>query len=305
MKATVKPAAKPETRSFYAEVVQRVIDRITSDLDAALDLETLAQNAGLSPFHFHRVFRGMVGETPLELTRRLRMERAAWTLGHSERGVTAIAFDAGYETHEAFTRAFRASYGVSPSGFRQSGRTRAELAAMCGVHFDDAGRAQRFIPRDTGGRTMHVEIKDMPARRLAAVRHIGAYNQIGEAFQRLGDIAGANGLLRPGAAMLALYHDDPEATPADQLRSDAGITVPDDLALPVGLAEQRVPAGRYACTLHVGPYDRLPDVWARLMGEWLPASEHRVGGGASFEIYLNTPMDTPEKLETEICIPID
>jgi len=153
---------------------------------------------------------------------------------------------------------------------------------------------------------MHVEIKDMPARRLATIRHIGAYNQIGEAFQRLGDLAGAGGLFRPGAEMLALYHDDPDATPPGQLRSDAGITVPDGLALPAGLAEQRVAAGRYACTVYVGPYDRLPDAWARLMGEWLPASQHRVGAGASYEIYLNNPTNTPkEKLETEICVPID
>jgi AraC family transcriptional regulator len=153
---------------------------------------------------------------------------------------------------------------------------------------------------------MHVEIKDMPARRLGAVRHIGAYTQIGEAFQRLGDIAASGGLLRPGAEMLALYHDDPDATPAEQLRSDAGITVPDGLALPAGLEERRVAAGRYACMVHVGPYDRLPDAWARLMGEWLPASQYHVGEGASYEIYLNNPMNTPkEKLETEICVPVD
>jgi len=158
----------------------------------------------------------------------------------------------------------------------------------------------------TRGRTMNVEIKDMPARRLATIRHVGAYNQIGEAFRRLGDIAGSNGLFRPGAEMLALYHDDPDATPTEQLRSDAGITVPDNLMLPAGLDEQRVSAGRYACALHVGPYDRLPDAWARLMGEWLPASQHRVGAGASYEIYRNDPTTTPkEKLETEICIPVD
>jgi AraC family transcriptional regulator len=307
MKATLKPAAKPETRSFYGDVVQRVIDRIASDLDAALDLETLAQSANLSPFHFHRVFRGMVGETPLELTRRLRMERAAWSLAHTERAVTVIAFDAAYETHEAFTRAFRACYGTSPSGFRQDGRSRIELAALSGVHYDPRGRPQLFTPCDTGGRTMDVEIKDMPARRLGTVRHIGPYNQVGEAFQRLGDIAGRAGLFsRPGAAMLALYHDDPEATPPDQLRSDAAIAVPDDLELPAGLAEQRVAAGKYACTVHIGPYDRLPDAWARLMGEWLPASTHRLGAGASYEIYHNNPMNTAkEKLETEICIPLE
>ena len=153
---------------------------------------------------------------------------------------------------------------------------------------------------------MHVEIKDTPARRLAAVRHHGPYNEIGKAFERLGAVAGSAGLFQPGAEMLALYHDDPRATPADQLRSDAGITVSESVVLPDGLTEQRLGPGRCACTVHVGPYEGLPDVWARLVGEWMPTSGKRRRQGASYEIYLNNPMNTPkDKLETEICIPID
>src|SRR6187431_168574 len=119
---------KPETESFYAEAVQRVIEHVASHLDEALALETLAAQACVSPFHFHRVFRGMVGETLVELGRRLRMERAAWRLLHTDRPVTVIAFDAGYETHEAFTRAFRTSYAESPSALRRRRRARIELA---------------------------------------------------------------------------------------------------------------------------------------------------------------------------------
>lgn len=68
---------KSETRSFYHQAVRRTVERIIAGLDEALDLELLARAAALSPFHFHRVFRGMIGETPLELHRRLRLERAA------------------------------------------------------------------------------------------------------------------------------------------------------------------------------------------------------------------------------------
>ena len=105
--------------------------------------------------------------------------------------------------------------------------------------------------------------------------------------------------------MLAVYHDDPDSTPADKLRSDAGIIVPDDAKLPPTLGEQRLPAGPYACTLHVGPYEKLGDVWQRMLGEWLPASGHRVGESASYEYYLNDPSNTPkERLRTEIRIPV-
>ena len=163
---------KPATHSFYTDAVQRVIEHVVSHLGEALALETLAEQACLSPFHFHRVFRGMVGETPLELVPRLRLERAAWRLLHTDAPVTAIAFDAGYETHEAFTRAFRASYADSPSGFRRRTGMRIELAAPNGVHFREDGAFQQFIPRDSGGRTMQVEIRQYPGapRRHGAAR---------------------------------------------------------------------------------------------------------------------------------------
>jgi AraC family transcriptional regulator len=296
---------KPETRSFYTDAVQRSVEQIVTHLDEALNLETLARDACLSPFHFHRVFRGMVGETPMELVRRLRMERAAWRLIHTEATVTDIAFGAGYETHEAFTRAFRACYATSPSRFRDMKSSRIVIAAACGVHYGDSRGATAFTPRHSGGLSMKVEIKKKPTMRVATVRHVGPYMQINQAFARLGEIAQREGLIQhKGATMLAIYLDDPDSTPVDQLRSDAGIVVPDDAKLPKSLGEQRLPAGSYACTLHVGPYERLGDTWQRLMGEWLPASGKRVDG-LSYELYLNMPGSVPpEELRTEICVPV-
>jgi len=296
---------KPETRSFYEQAVQRTIDSIASRLDEALELETLASAAGMSPFHFHRMFRGMVGETPLELVRRLRMERAARQVLANDRPITQIAFDAAYETHEAFTRAFRLWYQTSPSGFRRRAHARTEIPAACGVHFGDAA-GHRFVARDSGGRDMTVEIKQMPQMRVATVRHVGPYNLIPQAFEKLGKIVDHLGVFtRPGVQMVALYHDDPDSTPPEQLRSDAGLVVPEGMALPDGLGEERIPAGRYATTTHVGPYEQLGDVWARFFGEWLPASGHRLGLGVSYEIYRNDPTNVPkDQLRTDLYISI-
>jgi AraC family transcriptional regulator len=297
---------KDETRSYYRQAVQRTLDRLLADLDQAPDLTELAQSAALSPFHFHRVFRGMLGETLVELLRRVRMERAAWRLAHSTESVTRIAFEAGYETHEAFTRAFRLSYSTSPSGFRRRLDPRIELTATSGIHFHPTQQNTNFVARNSGGRNMNVEIKTLPKLRLASVRHTGPYNQISEAFERLGQLAGPAGLIgKRGAEMLALYHDDPETTPLAQLRSDAGLVVSEDTPLPEGLIEQRVPPGRYAMTTHVGPYEQLPDVWARFMGEWIPASGERMSAGVSFEIYRNTPGNAAQhELRTELYVPL-
>lgn len=153
---------------------------------------------------------------------------------------------------------------------------------------------------------MKVTIKQLPALRVAAVRHVGPYDEIPEAFARLGEIAQQHGIFpESDATLVALYYDDPQTTPAEQLRSDAGILVAEDLKLPKGLAEERLPAGRYASAVHVGPYEQLPKAWQRLLGEWLPANGHRPGAGASYELYLNNPHTAkPEDLRTELRVPL-
>lgn len=298
---------KPDTRSFYLLATQRVIAHLTSHLDESADLRALAQLAGLSPFHFHRLFRGMVGETPLELLRRLRMERAAVMLRTTDHGVTSIAFAAGYETHEAFTRAFRACFGESPSAFRRNPRARSMLTAPSGLHYHALDIASAFTPRDTGGHTMQVDIEQLPALRLATVPHIGPYNQIGAAFERLGDIAGRAGLFaNPGAMMIAAYQHDPDATPVDELRSDAGISMPDDAQIPAGLEELRIDGGRYAKYTHVGRFDLLGDVWSRFMGEAIPASGLRVADGPALEIYRSDMRTTPpDQMRTDLLVPLE
>jgi AraC family transcriptional regulator len=106
--------------------------------------------------------------------------------------------------------------------------------------------------------------------------------------------------------MVAIYHDQPETTPPDQLRSDAALVVPADVALPAELTEQRLPAGRYARTSHTGPYEQLPQVWARLIGEWLPASGERMAASPSYELYRNDPSRVPkDELLTELYVALE
>jgi AraC family transcriptional regulator len=144
---------------------------------------------------------------------------------------------------------------------------------------------------------MDVTIKSQPEVRVAGIRHIGPYHEIGRAFGRLGGMVG-----KPpaGAQMIAVYHDDPDTTPPDKLRSDAAMTLPGKSSAPNGLIEQRVPAGRYASVVHKGPYEELPKVWAQLKKEWLPANGHHAGQ-PGYEVYLNDPMKTAkQELLTEI-----
>ena len=153
---------------------------------------------------------------------------------------------------------------------------------------------------------MHIEIEQMPELRVATVRHVGPYQTIRQAFERLSAVTGNAGLSEDrDTLLLAIYHDDPETTPVEKLRSDAGIVVPSSAALPKELGEERIPAGRYARAEHIGPYETLADTWSRFKHDWLPASGHPPGRGPSFEVYRNTPMTTPkEKLVTHLYIAV-
>ena len=313
---------KPLTLTHYEALVLTAVRTVTSNLDEALDLHELASPACMAPLHFHRVFRGLIGETPLQLHRRLRLERAAWQLAQADESVLRIALGTGYETHEAFTRAFKDSYGRAPTEYRAlaraaendaTGAARApthRLQAACGIHVE--GAAIRFpdalshVFIHHGALAMKVQIESRPEIRVAALSHTGPYNTIGAAFERLATIAGPAGMLAsPDAKMIAIYYDDPESTPAEKLRSAAGISVPSDAEPPQPLHEARLPAGRWASVLHRGSYAGLGDAWQRFLGQWLPNSGHQLGLGECYELYLNHPGNAREEdLETLLYAPV-
>src|SRR5436190_3924825 len=184
---------RADTEQTYKQRVLRVLVHIQQHLDDALDLDELATVAHFSPYHFHRVFRGMVGESVMGHVRRLRLERAAHRLKFGGQSVTDIAFDAGYETHEAFTRAFGAMFGESPSQFRATQRALPYPPVASGVHFTTDGRLTDFHSFSWGGSPMDVRIETVPVMRVAFVRHTGPYCEAGQAWQRLMAWAGPRG----------------------------------------------------------------------------------------------------------------
>ena len=148
-----------------------------------------------------------------------------------------------------------------------------------------------------------MELRSLPALRVAGVRHVGSYMKIGSAFEKLHTAAVVHGLASdPRVQLVGVYHDYPETTPEDELRSDAAITMPEGVKTPESLVEQQLPGGRYACAMHNGSYETIGGTWAKLKQE----VGARRGQGPSYEVYLNTPMNTPDKndLRTEIRIPV-
>lgn len=291
---------KTKTLADYKHRLQKVLNHIGTHLDQPLSLEALASMACFSPYHFHRVFTGMMGESLKEYVRRLKLERAASQLAHGG-AVTAAALDAGYESHEAFTRAFKAVFGLAPSAYRSvSGR---QASAPSGIHYENDGAVKHF--RSQRGILMDVTVKHLDPMRVACVAHVGPYQTVGQAWATLGRVLGPLGVFASRPLMFGICYDDPEVAEPSKIRYDACVGVDAAFVAPDGIAVKTLDGGDYAVALHKGPYDRVGKVYAALYGQWLPRSGYEMRDAPSREVYLNDPKNTlPAELLTEVYAPV-
>ena len=291
---------KASTAQDYSERIVRTLVYVQQHLDDEIGLDGAAAVAAFSAFHFHRVFRGLVGETLKEHVRRLRLERAARKLKQRPgEPIVQIALEAGFETHESFTRAFGAMFGVSPSAYRDAHKPEPESAS--GTHLDDVSGYHAPDYPDLPP----VEVKDLPPMRLVFLRHVGPYHEVGATWGRLMSWAGRRGLLGPGMKMIGIVHDDPDVTPADKVRYDAAVAVSRPVQPEGDFGVLELAGGSYAVTMYKGPYEGLGKVYQKIYGGWLPQSGRQLRDAPAFEQYLNSPRDTkPEELMTLIHIPV-
>lgn len=286
---------KNSTLLSYRKRLMRVLIYIERNLDAEISLDKLADIANFSPYHFHRIFSGMVGESVKSYVRRLRLDRAASQLLQTEQHVTDIALNSGYEAVETFSKAFQKQFTVNPSKYRHYIR-RKRLEVL-----------ENFINQLPKGETkMQVKIETVTKMKVAFVRNIGPYMEAEKAWQKLLSCQEVTKTFIAETKFLGVCYDDPKITAPDKIRYDACITVPNDFKSnnsDIGI--QEVGGGKYAITQYIGPYTGLAAVYAELYGNWLLKNGHEPKSEPSFEIYKNDPKTTPpEKLITEIYAPI-
>jgi AraC family transcriptional regulator len=283
--------AKPATRLDYGRRIARAMALIAADPARNPGLDELAAAAAFSPFHFHRIYRELTGETPAETLARERLSRAAGMLVRGALPVAAVARRCGYGSAAAFTRAFRTAYGIPPASYRARGGIGAPLAPPITTEQDTT--------------MFEITIRDEPALRLAALPHRGPYGQIGTVFDRLMAWAGARNLIGPQTRFLGLYHDDPITVAEGDLRADACLTVPPGVAASEGVRLLDLPASRVAVLVFKGPYAELEDAYRWLYRDWLPASGEEPADQPPREDYLNDCRTLPPaEWLTAIMVPL-
>ncbi|MEH6420568.1 AraC family transcriptional regulator [Pseudomonas sp. CGJS7] len=284
--------ARSSTFDQYSARIEKVVAFLSERLDQPLTLSQLAEVGHFSPFHFHRMYRGLMGETIASTQRRLRLHRAAHELLKGQRSIAQIAAHAGYASTAAFTRAFGATYGQAPAMFRKRRVAPPEFAR---ADYDPTLENLMYT----------AQISTIAPVRAIALPHRGEYSSIGASFQRLYGWAGPKGLLGPHTRGFGIFYDSPADTPAEQLRADACLMVPADSQPGEGMRWIEIAGGRHAVVVHTGPYTELSRAYDWLFCHWLPASGEEAGDAPVHEEYLNDASRLPpEQWQTAIRLPL-
>ncbi len=276
-----------ESRQTYLLRINRVIDHIRDHLAEPLPLESLARVAHFSPFHFHRVFRALVGEPVHAFVRRLRLERAVFRMAHGPKAsLTRTALACGFASSSDFSRAFTQAYGFSPRGFSRErflreSKIRQDLLANAGYNLGK-------LPDASNPDGFRVRLVDRPAERIAYVRVIGCETpeKLLDGLNRLLDWGRRSGLV-PGGQLIGMSQDDPDITPRKKYRYDWCLVLPPGVEAGREVNAGRIPANRFAALRCRGDIYRLDRAWRYLFIVWLPASGYQPMEDPAQEVYAH------------------
>lgn len=293
--------------TLYLQRINAVVGHVRENLAADLSLEALAQVAGFSPFHFHRLFKAVTGETLNALVLRLRLERAAHLLRGTPRlTLTQAALDCGFTSASVFSRAFKKHYGLTARSWdRHSPLKNSKI-----------GQVLEGLPRYTlenlsdfaGRENFTVRLRTLPAQRLAYLRVYDAYNPasgVMAAYQRLLDWYGRQGGRLEKTTLYGMSQDDPDITPLRLCRFDWCLKVPADWR---GQGEVDVidfPACRVATVRLLGDVRQEALAFQYLFRYWLPRSRYQPANLPAMEIYRRQPAELGwETYDMDCAVPV-
>lgn len=282
---------------FYQKRLNRVIDFISSHLSEPLSLAQLAEVAGFSSFHFHRIFTAITGETPADYVQRVRLELAVNYLVKTRRSITRIGFECGFKNSSDFARIFRRHYGLTPSQYRSSGKPyQAPIPEQ--LPMVESSRLLLEPP----------QFKHLAGMDMIYLAYYEGYKMemICRLWERLSRWASLNQLDPSTTLALGISLDDPWITQHSKCRYYACLTIPQGTIVHEPFGSMHVPEFDYAVFHTACRPDEIQEIYHAIYRNWLPGSDYQPANSFPFEIYLQSPAEHPLGLfEMQVCIPIE
>lgn len=275
------------SNELYKSRIDKVIDHLDRNLDRSVPLSELAAVAFFSPFHFHRIFVAMTGETVNNFTNRKRNEKAARLLRFSTRSIVDISIACGFSSVSTLTRSFKKYFDVSPGAYRKgapvkNSKIRKESETITPYPCD---RSEEELEK-----AFPVEIRKYPERAIAYIRVTDAFREgvVVNAFAEI--ISWAKEMdLYESQMIFGMSKDDPDITPKAKYQYEACITLPVGFEMKpeseIGMTI--LPECTYAVTRAIGDMKLVGEAFNYLFDTWLINSAYECETQPGMEIFLN------------------
>ncbi len=318
LSSPIPVAPPPYNGGMYQQRINLVLDHIRTYPAADLSVNELARVAAFSPYHFHRIFTGMVGETVAQYVLRVRLERAVALLkGDPGLPIIAAAVESGFQSPSAFSRAFRQRYGIAPRRWNRA--TTLTASDDPAIRTNDSKNRQLFetIPRYTEQEFAEmageftVTLETVPAQPMAVLRVTNSYQNgaVTGAYDRLLAWARTQGIDPLACTLLGMSQDDPYVTPLDLCRYDICLVVNKATytrLVPKDEIHLRIfPASMWAVLHAQGDIVVVDRAWQYLYRYWLPHSQYEPDNLPAIERFRRQPAEIGwDWYEVDGCIPI-
>ncbi|BET66856.1 AraC family transcriptional regulator [Opitutales bacterium ASA1] len=292
--------------------IQRALRHIETSLKEPLALATLARSAGMSLWHFQRTFSAMVGEPAGSYLRRRRLTEAARILRDSHRTILEVAIEYCFESHAAFTRAFKSEMAVTPSAWR-TGRASIPPKRFC----RPIVLSLETIRKRYQDMKLVPDIVTLPPRRFVGLqtKFVSATSEHSDNLQiipRLWDeFTRRSHVLHPlESGVFFGLADCPESRGLKPSRPDevlylAGVETSVDAPIPDGMVAWTSTGGTYAKFLHRGPIGGIGRTMGFIYGQWLPEGDYQRAEGPDMERYDGRFDPASDASVLEIFVPVD
>lgn len=251
----------------YKERFRKVIHYIHQHLDESVSLDDLAEVAHFSKYHFQRQFSAMFGLSPIQYLQQIRLERSAFELAFRAHSICDIAFNSQFQSHEAFSRAFKRMMGQSPLQFRHM--TPWEKLHHSTLNLSDYNT--RLLSMDFTTAEQQVEIIDFPTTNIARLSHVGEPALVMKTVAHFIEWRRAQGNLSPQQTdTYNILYDDPNNVAASDYRFDVACSVKEPISdNDVGVENAVIDGGKCARLKCVGTNEVMAQAIHYLYGEWL------------------------------------
>nr|WP_251030610.1 MULTISPECIES: AraC family transcriptional regulator [Pseudomonas] len=279
----------------YLTRFNTVLAYIEANLDGDLSVNTLSRVANFSAFHFHRQFTAFVGVPVSRYVQLMRLRQAAHRLaGDAICSVLDAALGAGFDSPEAFSRAFRRAFGMAPSAFRKAPNWQVWNAVFAIPHFS------RTI-------IMQVNIVQRAELRVAALEHCGPPGLVDESVRTFIEWRMQSGQSPVASSRtFGIPYSNPDTTPAHAFRFAICGEIHEAVAPnEQGVREIVIAGGRYVVVRHSGSPDHIGETIYPIYRDWLPASGEELRDEPLFFEYLSVYPETPKShWQTDVYVPL-